>query len=88
MDIVLELADTYGLDQFYSAIAPASPAPYDLLRDGAANATQQSLAAASTWQYHPASKYISFTPSDAAYGSSLLRDNLYRQGFSLFLLTW
>lgn len=86
MDIVLEVIDTFVFDYVYAAILPARPAPYDFL-SGASNATYGG-AAASTWRYQPASKYIGFEPREAAYLSSWQRDNLYRQFISLFLITW
>src|SRR5271167_1959778 len=87
MDIVLEIIDTFGFDYFYSAILPAGPVPYDLSGNGAGNQTLP-RSALSTWQYKPATQYFSLTPHEAAYSSSWNRDNIYRQGLSLFLITW
>ncbi|RFU25984.1 hypothetical protein B7463_g10345, partial [Scytalidium lignicola] len=84
MDILLEATDTFFFDYAYSAILPAAPAPYNL----GGNSTLTATTDASAWQYHPASKYISWTPSEAAYASAWSRDNIYRQAMSLFLITW
>lgn len=85
MDIALELLDRYVFDHMYAATLPAKPAPYSL-NDAGANATD--LKAASTWKFEPASSIISFAPTDAAYMSQWNRDNIFRQAFSLFLITW
>lgn len=87
MDIALELCDTYFFDYAYSYILPAQPAPY-LMQNGFGNSTVEALKVASSWQYTPASKYLSFTPRDAAWMSQLPRDNAYRQFISLFLIMW
>jgi hypothetical protein len=87
MDIALELCDTFFFDYAYSYILPAQPAPY-LMQNGFGNSTVEALKVASSWQYTPASKYLSFTPRDAAWMSQLPRDNAYRQFFSLFLIMW
>src|SRR5271170_3674963 len=87
MDIVLEIFDTFGFDYFYSAILPAGPAPYDLLGNGTSNSILP-RSALSTWRYKSATQFFSLTPHEAAYSSSWNRDNPYRQGLSLFLITW
>lgn len=87
MDIALELCDTYIFDYMYSAVLPAKPAPYSL-NGGAGNSTVFDFKAAPPWQFEPASSIISFSPSDAAYTSQWNRDNIFRQAFSLFLITW
>ncbi|KAF8859676.1 hypothetical protein BDZ45DRAFT_355076 [Acephala macrosclerotiorum] len=87
MDIALELCDTYIFDYMYAAALPVQPAPYNL-KDGLGNATTLDFKTASPWQFSPASSILSFSPSDAAYLSAWDRDNIYRQAFSLFLITW
>jgi lathosterol oxidase len=84
MDIPLECFDTFIFDYFYSALLPAHPVPYSL-KNGVSNS---SVADASTWQYQPATKFLSFEPRDAAYNSQWTRDNPYRQMMSLFIITW
>jgi lathosterol oxidase len=85
MDIVLEVVDTFALDYAYAYLLPAGAAPYDLLNHGA-NGTISALA--STWEYKPASTYVNFLPSAAAYMSAWPRDYIWRQFISLFLITW
>lgn len=94
MDVVLEGFDTFLFDRLYSTIFPATPgaAAYNAFKD-AANATISSLGEAPTshyndFQYRPASQYMSFEPSSYAYTSSWARDDVARQAFSLFLITW
>lgn len=87
MDIALELCDTYAFDYVYSTLLPASPSPYNL-NDGFGNATTFDTKAASPWQWQPASQFLSFPPTDAAYMSQWSRDNIYRQFLSLFLIMW
>lgn len=86
MDIALEFCDTFFFDHVFAKVFPASPPPYSL--DGASNSTISSLKAASSWNYKPATSFMSFTPRDVAYMSELNRDNIYRQAFSLFLIMW
>ncbi|GAB1320759.1 c-5 sterol desaturase [Madurella fahalii] len=83
MDIVLELSDTYLFDYVYAWALPARPAPYDYPAEIPANAT-----ITSTWEYKPATAFLSTQPSQAAHMSAWTRDNIYRQGFSLFLILW
>lgn len=85
MDIVLELTDTFVLDYMYAWLAPGRLAPHDFPDHLSANATTQAF---SEWQYKPATTWFSVQPSQAAYSSVLPRDNIYRQAFSLFLITW
>jgi len=87
MDIALELCDTFFFDYVYATLLPTQPAPYNLA-NGGGNATQFDVKASSPWQYESSTKYLSFTPRDAAYMSQWTRDNIYRQLFSLFLITW
>jgi lathosterol oxidase len=97
MDVVLEGFDTYLFDRLYAAILPASPSTvaYNGFKAavGSANATFSSMreeptAYYNTYQFHPASEYLSFSPSKYAYMSSLPRDDVFRQALSLFLITW
>lgn len=85
MDIVLEICDTFAFDHIYAKLFPAAPAPYDLTNGALSNGTGK---AASTWQYEPATSYFSLEPSEAAYASSLSRDNIYRQFVNLFFIVW
>jgi lathosterol oxidase len=87
MDIALELCDTYAFDFLYAKLLPALPAPYSL-QDGLGNATMADVRVASPYTFKPASNIWNFPPGDNAYLSQLTRDNIYRQGFSLFVITW
>jgi lathosterol oxidase len=87
MDIALELCDTYVFDYMYAKVLPVQPAPYSL-NGGPSNVTITDFKAASPWRFQPASSILSFQPTDAAYMSQWTRDNVYRQLFSLFLITW
>ncbi|OBT48096.1 hypothetical protein VE00_00945 [Pseudogymnoascus sp. WSF 3629] len=86
MDIVLEVVDTFALDYAYAYLLPAGPAPFDLAGSGLKNQTLDTLA--STWIYEPASTYLNFAPSAAAYMSAWPRDYIWRQFISLFAITW
>ncbi|KAH8895145.1 hypothetical protein GQ53DRAFT_78652 [Thozetella sp. PMI_491] len=84
MDIVLEVSDTFLWDYMYAWLLPAKHAPYDY-PDLLANSTEQTFSA---WQYKPSTAFFSLQPSQAAYMSAWNRDNIYRQGITLFLITW
>jgi hypothetical protein len=95
MDIILEIVDTLVLDRAYATLFPASPAQtlyyklnnattstFSSLREGATPAPQYS------YIFEPASRIISLNPTEWAYKSSLPRDNVFRQSFSLFAIVW
>ena len=84
MDVVLEVTDTFIWDYMYASLLPAHPAPYDY-PNVQTNQTSQTF---SSWQYEPSTSFFSLQPSKAAYASTLPRDSIYRQGISLFLITW
>lgn len=84
MDVVLELTDTFILDYLYAWALPARAA-FGFPDYPSANATGQAF---STWKYEPATHFFSVEPSQAAYQSAWSRDNIYRQGLSLYLITW
>ncbi|KAK0668667.1 putative C-5 sterol desaturase [Cercophora samala] len=83
MDVVLEVCDQFLFDYMYQLVLPARLAPSGLTSQTFANGTSMS-----TWQYKPATEYLHMTPSQAAYGSLWARDNMWRQGVSLFLILW
>ncbi|KAI9714863.1 MAG: c-5 sterol desaturase [Bogoriella megaspora] len=89
MDVVLEAFDRYLFDYVYATVLPANSNffQYDLLKDSylASNATLDSIA--SNYRYTPASQYVSFPPTQYAYQSQWARDNIYRQAFSLYIIT-
>ena len=96
MDIVLEVFDTFGFDYMYSKLLPAStPSAFAQAAKHAASSTFSSLKEGATmhptdpsWSFDPASKLLSFEPSQWAYRSQWPRDNIYRQALSLYLITW
>jgi len=87
MDVVLEVFDTFLGDRLYASLLPAfKPIQTNAF---APNATFSNLIqAAPAYSYHPASQYFSFEPTDLTYMSQWSRDNIFRQGVSLFLITW
>lgn len=86
MDVVLEVTDTFIADYAYAYLFPLKAALYNF-PDASAN-SNASAAALSSWSYEPATQYLQLEPSQAAYMSSMTRDNIYRQGATLFLITW
>lgn len=84
MDVVLEVTDTFIADYAYAYLFPLKAALYNY-PEASANA---SAAALSSWSYEPATQYFRLEPSQAAYMSSMTRDNVYRQGATLYLITW
>jgi hypothetical protein len=95
MDIILEIVDTLVLDRVYATLLPASTSQYlhhkvsnavtstfSSIREGATPAPQY------TYIYEPASKILSLTPTEWAFRSAWPRDNIYRQGISLFAIVW
>jgi lathosterol oxidase len=93
MDIVLEIFDTFLFDRMYSTVLPTSGlSSFRQLSQNAVSSTLSSLREGATMTpqhtYQPASKILSFQPSDWAYRSAWPRDNIYRQATSLFLITW
>lgn len=90
MDVVLEAFDTYLFDYIYAFAVP-SPVAH-LGKTAASNGTYSAIpempSPAQTWQFEPASQYLSFPPTEYAWMSSWMRDNIYRQATSLFLITW
>jgi Delta7-sterol 5-desaturase len=86
MDIVLEIVDSFTADYIYAFLLPVRPAPYGFSYGTTANAT--AVETLSAWQYKPATSFFSIQPSQAAYLSAWSRDNIFRQGISLFFITW
>lgn len=83
MDVVLELSDTFMFDYMYAWLLPAKL--HDFPDHAALNASAKAF---SQWEYKPATSFISFEPSEAAYKSAWDRDNIFRQSLSLFLILW
>ncbi|GAB0143702.1 hypothetical protein EsHS_00004210 [Epichloe bromicola] len=85
MDIVLELTDTLIADYAYAYLYPIRPELYDFSYEAATNISAQAF---SSWTWKPATKFLQVQPSQAAYMSSLTRDNPYRQLATLIFITW
>jgi len=86
MDITLEFVDTYLFDKIYATLLPLQSPPFNT--NNGLNTTTFDAKAASPWEYHPASTYLSFPPGEAAYMSQWTRDNTWRQLITLYLITW
>ncbi|KAH7074418.1 hypothetical protein BKA63DRAFT_470609 [Paraphoma chrysanthemicola] len=91
MDIVLEFADTFLFDPLYATLLPASQshalpanATYSSFREEPTGFARPHA----TWQFEPASQYISVQPSRYAYMSAWSRDDWRRQAVTLYLITW
>ena len=88
MDVVLEIFDTFLFDRFYATIAPTYTTSY----------TQHAIKNATTFTFASlpevptaiarTNQLFHLEPSKYAYMSQLGRDNIYRQGVSLYLITW
>ena len=87
MDIILEVFDTFLFDRLYAALLPGSTpvAAKSVVRDATATFSSRRegpTAVARTNQL------FQLEPSHYAYMSQWSRDNIYRQGLSLYLITW
>lgn len=80
MDIVLEFVDTFIADYAYAYLFPI-----EHLNKSDANSSTQ---VTKPWVWQPASKHFHVQPSQAAYMSSMTRDNFHRQVFTLYLIAW
>ena len=87
MDVALEFCDKYIFDHLYAALLPSTSLSPDI-NNGLSNSSTWDPKSTSSWQYVPATQFISFEPTQAAYASQWPRDNIYRQGISLFWITW
>ena len=89
MDVVLEVFDTFLLDRLYATIWPAFELSLanEIVGDRHHTPTFSSVREVPT-PIHPASQFLSLEPSPYAYLSKMPRDNIYRQGLSLFIITW
>jgi lathosterol oxidase len=87
MDVILEIFDTFLFDRLYAEALPASP-PYSITVGDGVNAANVSLGKTVGYIYTPSTSYFTLEPSKYAYMSSWPRDYVYRQGFTLYLITW
>ncbi|KAJ9643064.1 c-5 sterol desaturase [Coniosporium tulheliwenetii] len=95
MDVVVEVFDTFFFDRLYATLLPAPYAQYAQYATPKTtpNGTYSSMREvptpyASTYQYRPASEYLSFQPGEYAYMSRWPRDSVFRQAVTLYLITW
>ena len=85
MDVVLEFFDTFAFDAIWAMLLPAKQSVY------ASNGTvseMPTLLPPTTFQFVPASEYLSFTPTKYAFMSQLPRDDWRRQLITLFFIAW
>lgn len=87
MDVVLEVFDTFLFDRLYAAALPTS-APHQ-----GANVVKDATTTFSSVREHPTAlartnQLFQLEPSQYAYMSQWPRDNIWRQGLSLYLITW
>ncbi len=87
MDIVLEFFDTFAFDALWATLLPTKNPAYSPTATSSVREIPTALPP-TTWQYVPASDYLSFTPRKYAYMSQWLRDDWRRQLITLFLITW
>lgn len=87
MDVVLEVFDTFLLDRLYAAALPASTATYGKTVVKDATATFSSMRELPTPMART-NQLFQLEPSRYAYMSQWPRDNIWRQGISLYLITW
>ena len=88
MDIVLEVVDTFLLDIVYAKLLPANSRQiFQQPVENVATTTFSSMREAPT-PFRQATQLFTLEPSKYAYLSSLPRDNPWRQGLSLYLITW
>ncbi|KAL3476349.1 hypothetical protein BJX99DRAFT_141927 [Aspergillus californicus] len=74
MDVLLDVLDTFVLDQFYALVLPA--------RNSISDAESQGIYNQHIGLYYP------LQPSSYADSSTWKRDHIARQAFSLFLVAW
>lgn len=86
MDVVLEIWDTFLADHVFAKVFPAQATPPFEITNGALSnhTTAQALL---PWQYSPATTYWTLEPPEAAYLTSVPRDNIWRQLASLYTIT-
>lgn len=87
MDIVLEVFDTFLFDRFWSTLYPASTFHYPKNLPTDATTTFSSMRELPT-AIHSSTQFFQLAPSRYAYMSEWPRDNIWRQFFSLYLITW
>lgn len=88
MDIVLEVFDTFVFDRLYATILPtikAIPNGRNFSNDATSTfSSRRELPTA----IQASNQLFQLEPSKYAYMSAWPRDNIWRQGLSLYLITW
>ncbi|MCJ1342268.1 c-5 sterol desaturase [Peltigera leucophlebia] len=89
MDVVLEVFDTFLFDRLYATVLPSSLASYSrIIGLKNVNSTFSSMREIPTGLPTPSNYLFQLEPSEYAYMSAWSRDNIWRQGLSLYLITW
>ena len=88
MDIVLEVFDTFLFDHFWAILYPASSISYpnNVAKDTVTTTFSSMREMPTTVQF--STRLFQLQPSRYAYMSQWPRDNIYRQGLTLYLITW
>ena len=89
MDVVLEVFDTFLFDRLYAVILPG----VSLTSGTKQRVRNHASSTFSSVREHPTAiprtnQFFQLEPSQYAYMSQLSRDNIWRQGLSLYLITW
>ncbi|KAF4308509.1 Fatty acid hydroxylase [Botryosphaeria dothidea] len=86
MDLVLEGLDAYVFDRLYATLLPAQN--LNITSQLASENVSATASCLDNYDFMPASKYLSFPPSEYACMSTLPRENVWRQLISLYIITW
>lgn len=87
MDILLEVFDTFLFDRFWSIVYPTSTLNYQEHAAKDTTATFSSMRELPT-AIHASTQFFQLAPSRYAFMSQWPRDNIWRQLFTLYLITW
>ena len=87
MDIVLQVLDTFIFDRFWAFVRPASTSAQIESVKQDPTSTFTSMRELPT-PIRPATQFFHFVPSPYAYMSAWPRDNVWRQGLTLYIITW
>lgn len=89
MDVVLEVFDTFLFDRLYATVLPSSLVSYNqTIGFKNINPTLSSMREIPTGLPTPSNFLFQLEPSEYAYMSAWPREHLWRQGLSLYLITW
>ena len=87
MDILLEIFDTFLFDRFWSIVYPTSTLNNQKHAVKDTTATFSSMRELPT-AIHASTQFFQLAPSRYAFMSQWPRDNIWRQLFTLYLITW